>query len=167
MAKRKRKLSIMMSGSNNPMYGKPSPQGAGNGWSGWYKNWFFRSLKELSHVILVLELNNKKWIPFEKTGIKISYQSWDMRNRTYVPDFLVGDDLVVEVKPQKLMNTPAVSSKADAAKQFCAMKGWSYSLVDPPILSDEEIIKLHDSKEILFTERYEKLFASKWANVKK
>jgi hypothetical protein len=33
----RQKISEKNSGSNNPMYGKPSPQGSGNGWSGWYK----------------------------------------------------------------------------------------------------------------------------------
>ena len=41
----KQKLSVAFSGVNNPMYGKPTPQGAGNGWSGWYNGWYFRSLK--------------------------------------------------------------------------------------------------------------------------
>ena len=40
----KKILSNKMSGEKNPMYGKPSPPGAGNGWSGWYKGWYFRSI---------------------------------------------------------------------------------------------------------------------------
>ena len=38
------KISNASKGKNNPMYGKPSPQGSGNGWSGWYKGIYFRSL---------------------------------------------------------------------------------------------------------------------------
>lgn len=34
----KEKLSERFSGEGNPMFGKPSPEGSGNGWSGWYKN---------------------------------------------------------------------------------------------------------------------------------
>jgi hypothetical protein len=33
------------------MYGKPSPQGSGNGWSGWYKGKYFRSIMELSFIV--------------------------------------------------------------------------------------------------------------------
>ena len=36
------KISLASSGENNHMFGKPSPQGSGNGWSGWYKSWFFK-----------------------------------------------------------------------------------------------------------------------------
>ena len=32
--------SVASSGERNPMYGKPAPQGSGNGWSGWYKGWY-------------------------------------------------------------------------------------------------------------------------------
>ena len=46
----KSKKSKRYSGKGNPMYGKPSPQGSGNGWSGWYKEHFFRSLRELSYM---------------------------------------------------------------------------------------------------------------------
>lgn len=38
------KISNNTRGENNPMYGKPTPTGSGNGWSGWYKGWYFRSL---------------------------------------------------------------------------------------------------------------------------
>jgi hypothetical protein len=57
--KMKNNLSILNSGSKNKMYGKPSPQGSGNGWSGWYKGWYFRSLIELSYMVNVIE---KKWM---------------------------------------------------------------------------------------------------------
>ena len=43
----KDKISKNSSGKNNPMYGKPSPPGSGNGWSGYYNNYYFRSLLEL------------------------------------------------------------------------------------------------------------------------
>ena len=47
-------MSASMSGEQNPMFGKQTPTGAGNGWSGWYKDWYFRSLGELSYVVNVL-----------------------------------------------------------------------------------------------------------------
>ena len=57
----KNKLSILFSGKKNPMYGKPTPIGSGNGWSGWYKGWYFRSLLELSYMINVIERFNLKF----------------------------------------------------------------------------------------------------------
>ena len=58
MARAKIKWSKASSGKNNPMYGKPTPNGSGNGWSGWYKGWFFRSIKELSYMINIIEARN-------------------------------------------------------------------------------------------------------------
>jgi len=43
------------------MYGKPAPIGSGNGWSGWYKGWYFRSLLELSFMINVIERFKMSW----------------------------------------------------------------------------------------------------------
>ena len=37
---KKKNNSLSSSGVNNPMYGKPSPNGSGNGWSGWYRDFF-------------------------------------------------------------------------------------------------------------------------------
>ncbi|MBR4316812.1 MAG: hypothetical protein IKP65_07630 [Alphaproteobacteria bacterium] len=45
MIELKKKYSEKSKGKNNPMYGKPAPKGSGNGVSGWYKGWFFRSLR--------------------------------------------------------------------------------------------------------------------------
>ena len=51
MLEYKKKQSINNSGEKNNMYGKPSPINSGNGICGWYKDWFFRSLLELSYMI--------------------------------------------------------------------------------------------------------------------
>ena len=56
------------------MFGRPTPQGSGNGWKGWYKGWFFRSLKELSYVVNVLEPNGDIWESAE--NIKIPYVNY-------------------------------------------------------------------------------------------
>ena len=48
----KEKFSLRMRGKNNHMYGKPSPNGSGNGWSGHYGSFYFRSLLELSFLIV-------------------------------------------------------------------------------------------------------------------
>ncbi|HUS51721.1 MAG TPA: NUMOD3 domain-containing DNA-binding protein, partial [Candidatus Paceibacterota bacterium] len=68
-----RKRSINASGKKNSMYVKPTPQGSGNGWSGWYKGWFFRSLRELSYMIKEIETKNKKWRTAETKDLKIKY----------------------------------------------------------------------------------------------
>jgi hypothetical protein len=143
-------------GSGNPMYGKPSPQGSGNGWKGWYKGWFFRSLKELSYVVNVLETNGDLWESAE--FIKIPYINWQGTQRTYRPDFLVNGKLLVETKPTRLKSSIVVREKQKAAEKWCKAKGWDYILVDPPIITHEKIKKLHDDGLLKFTNRYEKLF---------
>lgn len=79
--KMKKNLSNKFSGSKNNMYGKPSPQGSGNGWSGWYKGWFFRSLLELSYMINVIEKNGWKWENAESKKYKIPYTVDDKKRR--------------------------------------------------------------------------------------
>ena len=64
----KKKHSKNNSGSNNPMYGKPSPNGSGNGWKGWYKERYFRSLRELTYM-LELEESATSWVSAENISI--------------------------------------------------------------------------------------------------
>ena len=68
----KKKQSESHRGEKNHMFGKPSPQGSGNGWSGWYKDWYFRSLRELSYMIKVLEAQQLVWETPDK-NFKIPY----------------------------------------------------------------------------------------------
>jgi len=114
----KKKLSIKSSGENNPMYGKLSPNGSGNGWSGWYKGWFFRSLRELSYMIYVIERFSLKWKNAEQI-IKIKYINYDGSKRTYRPDFLIEDKYLVEIKPKSLQSSPLIILKSNAARIFC------------------------------------------------
>lgn len=82
----KKKQSSNNSGKNNPMYGKPSPNGSGNGWSGWYKDKFFKSLKELSCMV-TFESLCYDWESAEKKKFRIAYIDWDGVERNYFPDF--------------------------------------------------------------------------------
>jgi len=159
LAQLKQKHSLNNSGAGNPMYGKPTPQGSGNGWSGWYNKWFFRSIRELSYVVGVLEKQNLAWKPAEK--IKINYINWQGVERTYRPDFIVENKFLVEIKPCKLFSSPTVLAKAKAAKAYCEERALEYQLLDPAILSDQEIYELKIRGIIKFTDRYEQLFKEK------
>ena len=152
------KTKIQCSGKGNPMYGKPTPQGSGNGWKGWYKGWFFRSLKELSYVVNVLEPNGDLWESAEH--IKIPYINWQGVQRTYRPDFLVNRNLLVETKPTRLKSSITVRAKQKAAEEWCKLKGWSYLLVDPPIITSTQIKNLHNIGLLKFTDRYEQLWTT-------
>jgi hypothetical protein len=141
-------------GKNNPMYGKPSPQGSGNGWSGWYKKWYFRSLKELSYMINVIEKNNYKWENGEQKKLTIKYVNYDGTKRTYRPDFLVEDKWLVEVKPKRLMETPNNKLKKEAALIFCEKHNYEYQMIEPKPLTEEEIEKLYENGQIKLLLKY-------------
>ena len=82
------------------MYGKPAPIGSGNGWSGWYKGWYFRSLLELSFMINVIERFNMPWISAENQTYKISYVDTNLKQRNYYADFIIDNKYIVECKPK-------------------------------------------------------------------
>ncbi len=158
MTKLKKEKSLQTSGKNNPMYGKPSPQGSGNGWSGWYKGWFFRSIKELSYMINVIKAQNLKWRTAETNDLLIKYINYDGTERTYRADFLVEEKELIEVKPIKLFNTPNNLLKKKAAIKFCKKNRYNYKIVDVKLLDIEKIISLYNQKKIRFTKRYEKKY---------
>jgi hypothetical protein len=151
------KISAKTSGEKNPMFGKPTPQGSGNGWSGWYKGKYFRSLRELSYIVLVLEKNGKSWKSAE--SIKIPYENWDGRSRTYRPDFLVGNCLV-EIKPTKLHQSPSVALKVAAARAYCSNRGMDFEITDSPLLDNSEIYQMWITGKIKFIARYEERFVA-------
>ena len=154
MKKAKAKWSKASSGKNNPMYGKPAPQGSGNGWKGWYNGAFFRSLKELSYIVKVLEKEKLIWRSAETKDLTIPYIDYDGTEKTYRADFLVEEKTLVEIKPIKLQETLKVKRKEEAAILFCKENGYEYLLIDPDPLSDEEITNLIKNKKVVFMEKY-------------
>lgn len=151
----KEKLSKSSKGKNNAMYGKPAPTGSGNGWSGWYKEWYFRSLKELSYMINVIEKNNWDWKAAECEELTIKYLSHDGTDRTYKADFLVENKWLIEVKPMKLMNSPTNKKKKEAAIKFCENIGIEYKMVDIEGIKNEQLIELVESGEVKLLKKYE------------
>ncbi len=161
----KEKISKQTSGENNPMFGKPAPQGSGNGWSGWYKDWYFRSLRELSFMINVIEKENLNWrTPSKLEGIK--YFDYEGQVRTYFPDFIIENIRIIEIKPFRLHNTPKVLSKTKAAQNYCQMNGLNFEIIDPIILTDDEIMKLYNDGEIKFLQKYDDKFQERYKDVK-
>jgi len=154
----KKVLSVKKSGENNPMYGRPSPQGSGNGWKGWYDGWFFRSLSELSYVLNVLEKNDLNWKSAEKKKYEVKYKHPDGSSKTYRPDFVVEDKYIVEIKPERLIDTPTVSRKARAANKVFE----DFRIRTAPDIDNATIKDLYKSKEIKFTSRYQDLFEKKF-----
>jgi hypothetical protein len=152
-------LSFHNSRENNNMWGKPSSAGSGNGWSGWYKDWLFRSLLELSYVINVLERFGFNWESAENNKYKIKYVNNFDEQRNYFPDFIVNDKYLIEVKPKKLWEAENVVLKRNAAEIFCKNNNLIYKLTSPAkTLSIEDIKILKERGEIKFTPRYEEKY---------
>lgn len=143
-------------GERNPMYGKPSPQGSGNGWKGWYDGVFFRSIRELMFRI-EMEEKQKSFCTGESHKTKIQYVDALGQTRNYFPDFIVEGKHIVEVKPKRLWNTPNIMAKRLAAEIWAQAQGMDYSLYDPKIEVDK-IKKLWESKRIKWAKGYEQRF---------
>lgn len=125
---RNAKTSKRCTGKGNPMYGKPTPQGAGNGWKGWYRDQYFRSLREVTFMVAM----DKEKIPWQSAEtMKIPYILEGVP-RTYRPDYLV-EGKVIEIKPKKLHTTPTIIAKHTAATLYCQERGLTYELIDVAI----------------------------------
>lgn len=161
----KQKQSINSKGENNPMYGKISPQGSGNGWSGWYKEKFFRSLRELSFMI-ELENNGDVWETAECRKYMMPYTDPLGTERNYFADFIVNNEYMVDVKPKRLWRTPLVTSKLKAAIVFCSDNGLRYRLKDPETIKEEQILQLIESGLLKFTATYQKKFEERMVKIK-
>jgi len=154
----KKNKSEQNSGENNPMYGKPAPIGSGNGWSGWYRGWYFRSLHELSYMINVIERFGISWESAEKKKWSVKYVDWDGVERNYFPDFILEGKYMVECKPKKLWESETVKRKKYAGVKKCKELELTYKIVSPRKLSDDEINILYNNGDIKFLDRYEKKY---------
>lgn len=153
-------LSNAQKGSKNNMFGRPSPIGSGNGWSGWYKDWYFRSLRELSYV-LYLDQSNQRWESTESKKFRIKYIDDKGNDRNYYPDFLVNGNELIEIKPNSLQGTIINKLKAEAAVIFCEKNGYSYKMLDFSI-NDAIIIEKYKEGQIKFLSKWEMKFKQKY-----
>ncbi len=148
-----KKRSIAISGENNPMYSKPSPQGSGNGWSGFYKNIYFRSLLELYYLIYLID-NNIKFENGELRKHMIKY-TMDHKQLNYFPDFyLIDTHEIVEIKPKALVNSYQNKLKFEAAKEKLGNKHIILTENEIEKINIERLWKLYQNQELRFDERY-------------
>lgn len=90
--------------------------------------------ESVSELSLIRALD---WAPqitwFCEQPVAIGY-TFAGRHRTYYPDLLVATDdgycVLIEVKPSLDMPLAITQAKADAARKFCADRGWGYFLTD-------------------------------------
>lgn len=153
----KKKKSKQNSGEGNPMYGRPSPQGSGNGISGWFNGMFFRSLLELNFLVTCHKLNYKVRSA-ECKEFQVKYPSIDFE-RNYYPDFILNEKYVVECKPVRLIQTINNQAKIKAA-----MEKWGsakFKVISPPKFNIYRIPKLIEEGLIKLTERSKKYLRTK------
>lgn len=145
-----KKKSINSTGKNNPMYGKPAPQGSGVGWKGWIDGSFFRSLRELQFI-----LNNPDCISAETKFWTAEYTDYTGSARTTRPDFVDNSaKIVYECKPLRLRSTTSVIDKANALTTLCLSRGYTYRLIDPGIPELDILIKLTEEEKIVWQGNY-------------
>lgn len=126
----KYKQSLNNKGENNPMYGKPSPKGSGQGWKGWYNGIYFRSLRELSYMMYMDE-NNIKWKSAETKELSIKYIGVDNQERTYRADFILTElKKLIEIKPIRLQSSQSIKLKTNAAIEFCQNNNLVFEIID-------------------------------------
>lgn len=157
-------LKKSVKGEKNYWYGKTPPYGSGNGWSGWYNGWYFRSLLELSYMVNVIEKYNIEWKTGEDKSYKITYIHKN-KVKNYFPDFVLNGKYLIECKPKKLWNTEIVKEKRLAAENFCKKNKLIYKLRDTKKLSYDEITQLYESGKLKwitrYQEKYEKIYPKK------
>jgi hypothetical protein len=149
------KLSKATSGSNNPMFGKPAPKGSGNGWKGWYKGFYFRSLLELSFLVNYIDRFKMQFESGEKAKWAITYTKWDGSIGTYFPDYIIEGKYMVEIKPKALINSPLVKVKTEAAIDFCNKNNLKYKIIEPVKIDKQILLDLYNKKDLVFNERLE------------
>ena len=154
-------------GELNHQFGKPSPVGSGNGWSGWYifedeSKWFFRSFLELSYMVNEIVAKNLKWENGELKKFIINYNDYDGKNRNYFPDFVIDNKYIIECKPLNLHNSATVKAKKEAAEKYCLENNMEYIMLQPDKLSNNEILELYNTKKIVFMPRYEEKFKTRF-----
>lgn len=154
----KKNLSNKFSGENNNMYGKPSPNGSGNGWSGWYKDRFFKSLLELSFLINYVDRYNMNCKSAEKKEYRIKYKDYQEKERNYFPDYIINEKYMVEIKPEHLRNSFDVIRKKESAIIFCKENNLKYKMITPPRLSKSKIKNLIETEKVILIDRYKEKY---------
>lgn len=149
----KEKQSLSSSGSKNRMFNKVPGIGSGNGISGWYKNWYFRSLNELSYMLFVIERFNLNWKSAENKQYAIKYKDLNNNDRNYFPDFIINNKYIIEIKPKALRNTEI--NKLKFQKAFGYFKDLKFKVVcSPRIISKQELKNLIMNNQVKLVERW-------------
>lgn len=125
---KRRKLLKVLSGKNNPHYGKPAAHGKGD----YYKETWMRSSWEIAYAKW-LDRNNIKWL-YEQKIFEITYEyGGELNEGTYRPDFYLPEtNEYIEIKGYW---------RDDARVKFEAFKE-KYKKVSIKVLMEEDLINM-------------------------
>jgi hypothetical protein len=158
------KKQVAHYGSDNAQFGRPAYCGSGNGWSGWYKGTYFRSLLELAFIVNYLEAQSISYTSAEARAYKIPYINHTGTARNYFPDFVVGNTLI-EIKPKGALNWHDNTIKFNAARDWCTKTGMKFKVFDDTMidkLTSNQLITMYNQGIITWLPRYEVKFKQKY-----
>ena len=155
-SKRRAHMSKKMSGSRNPMFGKPSPNESGRGWSGWYRGLHFRSIFELSYLTYLVE-NKINFKTGESINFRVEYQDAIGNDRNYYPDYYIIDTQeIIEIKASYFLKDEQTKLKINKAKEKYGEKYIILTENDIHILKLKDIIKLiKQGEDLKFKDKYQ------------
>ncbi len=154
------KKKIGRSGPLNAQYGKPAPKGAGNGWSGYYMGYYFRSILELSYLKYLID-NEIKFENAECSKHRMSLSN----GKSYFCDYyLVEDEIYIEIKPKALTETDINQLKFKTAKDKHGEKFKVLSEEDLTILNTKDMVEMYDNGSLTFLDRFDKKFKERYYN---
>lgn len=114
-------------GKDNHQFGKPAPKGSGRGISGYYKDYYFRSLYEYKIIKKFLE-NDIVFYCNDKAGNKCTEHEkivipyiFEGKKRNYIPDFIAiynDKKYIIEVKNKYSVTTEETKEKLAALDIF-------------------------------------------------
>jgi len=152
----------------NSFHGK-----SGRGISGEYKNIRFRSSYELSFLVRADELGDD--IKAEPIKIKMwdylsntDRESYNIRkNQVYIPDFLINDELFIEIKPERVFSMEhydsSVTVKMIALENYCKNTKYECAFLTDEdmgefLLSYKQIRKIPKDDIIFYKKRHREKF---------
>lgn len=153
-----------MKGKDNPQYGKSPSPFAGRGISGHFNGKYFRSSLELLYLIYWY-VNDVEIITAETKRFRVEYIGTDENKHTYTPDFyLCEQNILVELKPEKLQTNKEVIIKFSALKKHhpdieCEMRGFKeIDIFIRNIIENDQIEDYKQSGLLKLTDKqYERL----------
>lgn len=135
------------------------------GWQGYYNNYYFRSILELSYIHYLI-VNNINFKSAENKEFRIPY-IYRKKKKYYYPDFyLIDTEEIIEIKPSVKLNDKINIIKFEEAKKIYGNKYKIITELDINKIDLQTCYNLYKNGEIKFNKRIENRF-KKYYNKRK